>query len=87
MICVYCYFFFNVFFYFMDLHFTSQENESDSPAAKKRKTASYKLDAKVAASIGKDSLNAKLWEECKEQLANGRSVSFYCILREFIFII
>ena len=51
------------------------------PSAKKVKKTGYQLENDLARLIEADSVNAKLWEECKEALGDTKQVQTMPVLR------
>lgn len=52
------------------------QEKKESSVAKKAKKAGYQLEPEIALLIEKDSLNRKLWAECKESLEDTKHVTF-----------
>lgn len=59
-----------------------EESPNPQPQAsstKKAKLVAYKLEDAVNMEITKDKDNAKVWNECKQELSSGKAVSQPCI--------
>ncbi len=52
------------------------QQDKPNQIAKKAKKAGYQLEPEIAELIEKDTLNRKLWDECKETLGDTKQVLF-----------
>lgn len=50
------------------------QKDPESQAAKKAKKAGYQLESDIAKLIGGDTVNKKLWDECKNSLGDTKQV-------------
>lgn len=51
------------------------QEKKENPTTKKAKKTGYQLEPEIAELIEKDSLNRKLWDECKESLNDTKHVN------------
>ncbi|XP_054008845.1 E3 ubiquitin-protein ligase UHRF1-like [Hylaeus anthracinus] len=68
--------------------FTEQQNSIASileePPKKKRKREAYKLESELEKLINEDQGNAKLWDECRTALSNGKAAFLQQVSERFI---
>lgn len=63
------------------LHTDKLDDPEDQPQTKKTKRESYKLDESIEELIKQDTVNSKLWDECRNVLADGK-IAFLQIVTE-----